>query len=125
MASFIVNSGQSSNQMEVQPIIFTQNDVVGIYYPHCDGLIVREIVARIYLKRMLVDNGSSVNIIYRSTFEKMEVGHELTLVTTILYEFTSDNIILRGKITLVTKMGVAPLTTHNFMEFLVVNHHSA
>lgn len=79
-------------------------------------------MARNGIKKMLVDNGSLVNIIYGATFDKIEVDHELTPVTSPLYGFIGDNIIPRGKITLATDIGVATLTTHYFMEFLVVNY---
>ncbi|XP_022880877.1 uncharacterized protein LOC111398174 [Olea europaea var. sylvestris] len=69
---------------------------------------------------MLVDNGSSVNILFGSTFNKMILDHELTSTTTPLYRFTGDNITSRGKITL-----AVPQTTMNFMEFLIVDSRSA
>lgn len=74
---------------------------------------------------MMVDNGSLANIIYGATFDKMEVGHELTLITSPLYGFKGDSIIPRGKITLAMKMRVARLKGHHFIEFLVVDHLSA
>lgn len=74
---------------------------------------------------MLVDNMSSVNIIYGASFDKMEVDHELTRVTSPLYGFIGDNIVSRGKITLAMEIGVAPLMAHHFMEFLLVDYHFA
>lgn len=71
---------------------------------------------------MLVDKGSLVNIIYGSAYDKMEVDHELTLVNFPLYGFTGDNILPSRKITLATEMGIV---AHNFMEFIVVDRHSA
>lgn len=67
MASFIVNSGQGPSDKKIEPVIFTPDDVVGIHYPYCDALVVRAVIARNGLKRILVDNGSSVNIIYGMT----------------------------------------------------------
>lgn len=81
MASFIVSSGQSSTRMEVQQIMFTQDNAAMVYYLHYDAMVVRIVVARNGLKRILVDNRSSVNIIYRPIFNKMEVDHKLTSVT--------------------------------------------
>lgn len=66
----------------------------------------------------------AVNVIYESTFDKMEVDHELTLVTFPMYEFRGDIILSRGKITLATKMGMTPLRAYNVMEFSAVDHHS-
>lgn len=67
-------------------------------------LVVRVVVAQNILKRMLVDNGSSVNILFPSTFDKMILNHELTPTITHLYRFTKDSIIPRRKITLAVEM---------------------
>lgn len=120
MESFTVSNGKTSNRRKVQPITFTQNDTTGVHYPHCDVLVIIAVVARNSFKRMLMDNRSSINIIYGATFDKMEVDHELTSVG-----FTDESIIPRGKIILATKIGVAPLMAHNFMEFSMIDHHSA
>lgn len=98
MASFLVSNSLSSTERRVQPITFIEDDVVGVYYPCCNALIVRAIVARNGLKRLLVDNGSLANIIFGATFDKMDVDHELTLMTSPLYGFIGDSIIPRGKI---------------------------
>lgn len=45
-----------------------------VHYLHCDALVVRVVVALQSLKRMLVDNDSSVNIKFGATFDKMEVN---------------------------------------------------
>lgn len=63
MASYIVNNS-SHGARNVQPITFTQEDVSGLYYPHYKALIVRVVVAHNKLKKMLVGNGSSINILF-------------------------------------------------------------
>lgn len=82
-------------------------------------------MARNGLKRMLVNNGSSVNILFGTTFDKMKVDHELTPVSSPLYGFTGDGIVPRGKITLTIEMGEEPLIAYHFMEFLMVDNRSA
>lgn len=123
MASYVVS--QSQGGRAVEPISFAPEDAIGVHYPHCDALVVRAVVARNELKRMLVDNGSSVNILFGSTFEKMAVDDELNPMTSPLYGFTGDSIIPKGQITLVVEMGTAPQVAHHFMEFLVVDRRSA
>lgn len=41
--------------------------------------------------------GSSINILFGATSDKMIVDHELTLVTTSLYGLTGDNITPKEK----------------------------
>ncbi|XP_022883391.1 uncharacterized protein LOC111400197 [Olea europaea var. sylvestris] len=74
MITYIVNQSQTNR---MAPITFSQEDSQGVYHPHCDVLVVRAIVARNGLKRMLVDNGSLVNILFGSTFDKMQIEHGL------------------------------------------------
>lgn len=52
------------------------------------------------LKRMLVDNRRLVNILFGTTFEKMSVDHKLTPITSSLYGFIGEIIILRGRLLL-------------------------
>lgn len=79
--------------------MFTQDDAEGVHFFHCDALVVRAVVARNGLRRMLVDNGSSVNILFGTTFDKMILDRKLTLTNTHLYRFTRDIITPVGRIT--------------------------
>lgn len=72
-----------------------------MHYFHCDVLVLRMILAHNRLKCMLVDNGSSLNIIFKITYDRMMVDHKLTSMTSPLFRFIGDNIIPKGKITLV------------------------
>ncbi|KAL2512637.1 Uncharacterized protein Adt_18237 [Abeliophyllum distichum] len=77
-----------------EPLIsFTEEDEAGIHYPHCDALVVGTIVARNRLGRMLVDDGSSVNILFGNAFDQMEVDHEVTAISEPLFGFTGDGLI--------------------------------
>lgn len=93
-----------------------------VHYLHCDALVIRTVMARNMLEQILEDNGSSVNIIFRYAFDKMDVDHELTPVNTPLYGFIGDNIISRGRITLVVEIGKPSQIVLNFMRFLVVDN---
>ncbi|KAL2479680.1 Beta-porphyranase [Abeliophyllum distichum] len=76
------------HQARASQISFTKEDEVGIHYPHYDALVVRAVVARNELERMLVDDGSSVNILFCSAFEQMDVDHEPTAIYEPLFDFT-------------------------------------
>lgn len=103
MSRYIINHSQSVSQ--VKPIIFTQDNSTGLHYPHCDVLVVRAIVSRNGLKHMLIDNGSLINILFSSTYDKMLVDHNLTPMNKSLYGFTGKNIIPRERINLLVEMG--------------------
>lgn len=101
----------------IPPITFTQEDAIGVYYPHCDAFVVKVNVVRNDLNRMLLDNRSSINILFGATYKKMQIGLELTPTTVPLHGFTKDSIILKGRVILSVKMGTTssrPFSLWNF-----------
>ena len=57
-------------------ITFSDSDLEGCQHPHDDLLVIRAFVANKTVHRVLVDNGSSVDIIFESAFDKMGIGRE-------------------------------------------------
>ena len=53
-------------------ITFSDSDL----HPHDDPLVIRAVVANKTVHRVLVDNGSSADIIFASAFDKMGIGRE-------------------------------------------------
>ena len=51
-------------------ITFSDSDMEGCQHPHDDPLVVRAVVANKTVHRDLIDNGSSVDIIFASSFDK-------------------------------------------------------
>lgn len=45
------------------------------YIPHCDALVLGAIIASNSISYMMVDNGSSVNILFRNAFNQMYINH--------------------------------------------------
>ncbi|KAL2497049.1 Uncharacterized protein Adt_22599 [Abeliophyllum distichum] len=122
--NWLINS-RPSGSSKVDPISFTEEDMKGVHYLHCDALVVRAAVARNGLERMLVDDGSSVNVIFSSLYEQMNIDISLEPSTEPLYGFTGDCVTPKGIICLAITMAEEPLATHTFMEFLVVDRRSA
>ena len=57
-------------------ITFSDFDMEGCQHPHDDPLVIKAIVANKTIHRVLVDNGSSADIIFASAFDKMGIGRE-------------------------------------------------
>ena len=57
-------------------ITFSYSDLEGCQHPNDDPLVVRAIVANTTVHRVLIDNGSSADIIFASAFDKMGIGRE-------------------------------------------------
>lgn len=58
------------------PITFTDEDAAGIHFPHNDALVVTIPIGNCRVSRVLIDQGSSVNIMYGQTLDQMEATPE-------------------------------------------------
>ena len=91
-------------------ITFSDLDLEGCQHPHDDPLVVRAIVANTTVHRVLIDNGSSADIIFASAFDKMGIGREkLDPVSTHLRGFSGEKVLPLGSIQLVLTLGEPPL----------------
>ncbi|GFY91595.1 hypothetical protein Acr_07g0017910 [Actinidia rufa] len=55
-------------------VTFSNDDLRGVHLPHDDALVVSAIIANFNVQRILIDNGSSADILFISAFEKMKIG---------------------------------------------------
>ena len=91
---------------ENDSITFTEEDARGVHLPHNDPLVLTVQLANMRVHRVLVDNGSSVDILYRPVLEKMGLNlRHLKPCNTSLYGFTGDSIQPLGAIELAFTMG--------------------
>ena len=107
-------------------ITFSDSDLEGCQHPHDDPLVVRAVVANKTVHRVLVDNGSSADIIFASAFDKMGIGREkLEPVNTHLRGFSGEKVLPLGSIQLVLTLGEPPCQATMTARFLVVDASSA
>ena len=107
-------------------ITFSDSDLQGCQHPHDDPLVVRAIVANTTVHRVLVDNGSSTDIIFASAFDKMGIGREkLEPVNTHLRGFSGEKVLPLGSIQLVLTLGEPPCKATTTARFLIVDAPSA
>lgn len=84
------------------------------------------IIANHQTWRVLVNNGSSANILYWSTFKQIGVGKDkLQPITAPLVGFTRDKLYPIGIVTLPMMAGVSPQQVPKAVDFLVVDCPSA
>ena len=57
-------------------ITFSDSDMEGCQHRHDDPLVIWSIMANKTVHRVLIDNGSSTDIIFASAFDKMGIGRE-------------------------------------------------
>ena len=107
-------------------ISFSDSDLEGCQHPHDDPLVIRPVVANKAIHRVLVDNGSSTDIIFASAFDKMGIGREkLEPVSTHLRGFSREKVLSLGSIQLVLTLGDPPCQATMEVRFLVVDTPSA
>ena len=107
-------------------ITFSDSDLEGCQHPHDDPLVVCAVVANKTVHRVLIDNGSSADIIFASAFDKMGIGREkLEPVNTHLRGFSGEKVLPLGSIQLVLTLGDPPCQAMTTARFLVVDGLSA
>ena len=107
-------------------ITFSDSNLEGCQHPHDDPLVVRAIMANTTVHRVLIDNGSSADIIFASAFDKMGIGRErLEPINTHLRGFSGEKVLPLGSIQLVLTLGEPPCQATTTARFLNVDAPSA
>ena len=109
------------------PIIgFSEDDVRCLHHLHDDALVVSIQVGDYNVHRMLVDNGSSADILYYPAFQQMEINRaQLTPTNALLVGFGGTRVLPLGAITLPVTVGDYPQQIIQDVTFLVVDCSSA
>lgn len=80
-----------SSRRDLEDIVFTEADRRWVHHPHNDALVITKKIENNNVHRMLVDNGSAVDILYLNTYKRMSVNKsDLQPCASSLYGFTSD-----------------------------------
>ncbi|PON33288.1 hypothetical protein PanWU01x14_354070, partial [Parasponia andersonii] len=102
-------------------ITFTEQDDREVHYPHNDTLVIKINCGSTQLWRVLVDNGSTVDILYYNAFKKMGLSEsDLKPAVTPLYGFTGNSIMPKSMIKLMVKVGTYPKISTIMTQFLIV-----
>ena len=97
-----------------------------MHHPHTDALVIAARVENSNVHKMLVDDGSAVDIIYLDTYKRMGLTEsELSPTTFPLYGFIGNHVIPKGTIKFAVTVGEQPKISITMIEFLVVDCLSA
>ncbi|GAV71430.1 hypothetical protein CFOL_v3_14924, partial [Cephalotus follicularis] len=103
-------------------ITFSEADYEGVRLPHDDPVVVTLMVELFTMKRILIDSGSSADILYKHAFDQLRIpADQLKPVKTPLVGFAGETIHHLGSINLSVVAGTAPHQTQVEMTFLVVD----
>ncbi|VFQ90866.1 unnamed protein product, partial [Cuscuta campestris] len=117
-----IDIGQAAKKGRREPIVFSDEDLPLILSPHRTPLVISMAIHKFFVKRILVDTGSSVNVLYWEAAQQMGIRKEdLTKLNMPLSGFTGDIIELEGSIKLDIIIGEHPKVRHMRMDFVVVD----
>ena len=103
-------------------ITFSDSELGGCQHPLDDPLVIRAVMANKTIHRVLVDNGSSTDIIFASASDKMDIGKEkLEPISTHLRGFSREKVLPLGSIQLVLTLGDPLCQTTTSVRFLIVD----
>ena len=107
-------------------ITFSGSDMEGCQHPHDDPLVIKAVVANKTIHKVLVDNGSSTDIIFSSAFDKMGIGRDkLEPINACLRGFYGERVLPLESIQLVLTLGDPPCQATTTVRFLIVDASSA
>ncbi|GFS41537.1 hypothetical protein Acr_00g0074980 [Actinidia rufa] len=104
------------------PNTFNNDDLRGLHLPYDDAFVVSAVIANFNVQRILVDNGSSANILFVPAFDKMKIGlDKLHPFHTPLVGFGGNMTHPLGWIKLPVTLGMEPHQTTIWQAFIVVD----
>lgn len=93
---------QSPNEsLEHSTIDFSSEEASSLSHPHHDALVISILISNCLIKRTLVDNGSSTNVVFLSTLKEMQVPQsQIVKKFTTLIGFSGEHKQTLGEVTL-------------------------
>ncbi|XP_075645580.1 uncharacterized protein LOC142616662 [Castanea sativa] len=105
---------------------FNEEDARGVKQPHNDLLVIILTIEGLNTKRILVDNGSSADIIYHPAFQQLKLDPgRLRSFDSPLVSFSGDRVYPKGIVTLTVTVGTYPRQVTHQLDFLVVDYPSS
>ncbi|GAV76949.1 LOW QUALITY PROTEIN: hypothetical protein CFOL_v3_20424, partial [Cephalotus follicularis] len=121
-AATAMQSKRLKTGRDEEVITFSEADYEGVRLPHDDPVVVTLLVELFTMKRILIDSGSSADILYKHAFDQLRIPtDQLKPVKTPLVGFAGETIHPLGSINLSVVAGTAPRQTQVEMTFLVVD----
>uniref|UniRef100_A0A2N9HX06 Uncharacterized protein n=1 Tax=Fagus sylvatica TaxID=28930 RepID=A0A2N9HX06_FAGSY len=122
----VVQRPPKNIRLDDQIISFSEEDARGTHQPHDDALVITINIAGFTTRRVMVDNGSSADILYLPAYQQMRLDKDkLRPMDAPLVGFTGDKVCPVGIVTLPITVGTHPKTVSKTVDFLVVNCPSA
>lgn len=114
---------EEAEALDCPDMTFTRDDCKGISYPSSDTLVVVVEIAEQPVYRIPIDTTAEVNVIYKSCWDRMDVGRQhLLRATNTIVGFSGDIMRSEGNVTLpVTIRDRKGITTTSPQEFYIID----
>jgi len=107
-------------------LVFTKANLEDVVPHDNDQVVISAVTAGRKVHRVLVDQGSSADVMFWTIFNKLQLSHDmLRPYGGCLYDFTGDQVEVRGYLELRTTFTDGTASRTKSMRYLVVNASSA
>jgi hypothetical protein len=104
------------------PITFTEADIKLVSFPHLNAMVITVHIDKWNVTRVLVDNGSQVEILFLLSFDQMGFDRkQLKEASKLLYDFSRRRIGPIGSISLLVSFGSLRNARTEYITFDVVD----
>ncbi|KAK3004199.1 hypothetical protein RJ639_018605 [Escallonia herrerae] len=120
------NPSKKHKTASIPAISFFDEDLKDVKTPHDDPLVVIIKAGNFEVKRVSVDNGSSVEIMFYDAFKKMNIlTDRLQKIDSPLYGFSNHSVSVEGIIALSVAIKTPPTQANLMLDFVVMKVPSA
>ncbi|XP_074323440.1 uncharacterized protein LOC141660358 [Apium graveolens] len=111
---------------ESADIIFRERESRWVHHPNNDALVITILIGAINVHRVFLDNGSSVNILYYSTYKKLGFpDSDMNFEDAHIYGFTGEAVRVMGSVRIPVTLGEGAMSITQMIDFKVLDQDSA
>ncbi|XP_074323058.1 uncharacterized protein LOC141660003 [Apium graveolens] len=111
--------GESAN------ITFRERESRWVHHPHIDAMVITMLIGAMNVHRVFLDNGSSANILYYSTYKKLGfLDSNMNFEDVHVYGFTGEVVRVMGSVRLPVTLGEGALSVTQMIDFKVLDQDS-
>ena len=104
------------------PITFTKEEACGLWHPHNNAIVANLRIVGRKFDRILINNGNSSDILFKSTLNKMDlVGESMKPTKSVLFGFTGKSVEAEGIFSLPVKLCTYPSQHIQTVCFVVID----
>ncbi|KAL8148773.1 hypothetical protein AgCh_005948 [Apium graveolens] len=110
---------------ESADITFKEKESRWVHHPHNDALVITMLIGAMNIHRVFLDNGSSTNILYYSTYKKLGFpDSDMYFEDAHVYGFTGEAVRVMDSVRLPVTLGEGALSVTQMIDFKVLDQDS-